>query len=163
MGDTSSGLDYVEFYEREFSSVVRAVGPLVGARAEDVAQEAFVAAFAQWDTVAHLELPVAWVKKVATRLAWRAAQRGSAHADIEQHSRYTRAPAERDLDLIAALADLPDRHGAAAWLHHIEDRPVADVAELLGCSVGAAKVLLCEPANILRGGYPRSTAGGSAN
>ena len=142
MGDTSVSLDYVEFYEREFDSVVRAVRPSVGAAAEDVAQEAFMVAFGQWSTVGRLDLPVAWVKKVATRMAWRSAQRDRARAEIERHGRSAPVPAERDLDLIAALADLPDRHEAAVWLHHLQDRPVNEVAELLGCSVGATKVLL---------------------
>ncbi len=149
MGDSRAGLDYVEFYEREFRSVAGAVRPLVGAAAEDVAQEAFIAAFGQWDTVAHLDLPVAWVKKVAMRLAWRSAQRERTRTDIEQHSRSTLPPAGRDLDLLAALADLPDRYEVAAWLHHIEDRPVADVAEVLGCSVGATKVLLLRARQLL--------------
>ncbi|HYN31319.1 MAG TPA: sigma factor-like helix-turn-helix DNA-binding protein [Ilumatobacteraceae bacterium] len=149
MGDTSAGLDYVEFYDREYSNVVHSVRPLVGAAAEDVTQEAFVAAFGQWDTVAELGLPVAWVKKVAMRLAWRAAQRERVRADIEQHSGSRLPPAECDLDLIAALADLPDRHEAAVWLHHMEDRPVADVADLLGCSVGATKVLLMRARQLL--------------
>jgi RNA polymerase sigma-70 factor (ECF subfamily) len=142
VGDTRAGLDYVEFYEREFDRIVRAMRPSVGPAAEDIAQEAFIAAFDQWGTVAHLDLPVAWVKKVAHRVAWRSAQRERARAEIERHGRSVHVTPPRDLDLVAALADLPDRHEAAVWLHHMEDRPVADVAELLGCSVGAAKVLL---------------------
>jgi RNA polymerase sigma-70 factor (ECF subfamily) len=142
VGDTHAVLDYVEFYEREFDQVVRSVRHVVGSAAEDIAQEAFIAAFDQWDDVRHLDLPVAWVNKVAHRIAWRSAQRERARAEIERHGSSAQVPPARDLDLIAALADLRDRHQAAVWLHHVQDRPVAEVAELLGCSVGATKVLL---------------------
>jgi RNA polymerase sigma-70 factor (ECF subfamily) len=142
VGDTRAGLDYVEFYHREFDHVARSVRHVVGPAAEDVAQEAFIAAFDQWNTVALLDLPVAWVKKVATRVAWRSAQRERARVEIERHGPSAHVPSARDIDLIAALADLPDRHEAAVWLHHMEDLPVAEVAALLGCSVGATKVLL---------------------
>jgi RNA polymerase sigma-70 factor (ECF subfamily) len=142
VGDTYAVRDYVEFYEREFDHVVRSVRHVVGPAAEDIAQEAFIAAFDQWDDVTHLDLPVAWVNKVAHRIAWRSAQRERARAEIERHGSSAPVPPARDLDLVAALADLRDRHQAAVWLHHVQDRPVAEVAELLGCSVGATKVLL---------------------
>ncbi len=142
MGDAPVGLDFAEFYDREFSRVAGAVRSVVGASAEDVAQEAFLVALGTWTTVASLDLPAAWVKKVAIRLAWRAAQRERARTEIERRSSCSRVPGEHDLDLIAALADLPHRHAVAVWLHHIEDHPVADVADELGCSVAATKVLL---------------------
>lgn len=142
MGDATEALDYVEFYEREFLRVAGALRSLVGASAEDVAQEAFLAALGRWETVGDLDLPVAWVRKVATRIAWRTAQRERARAEIERCNPFARSPGDHDLDLIAALADLPHRHETAVWLHHIEDRPVADVADELGCTVAATKVLL---------------------
>jgi RNA polymerase sigma-70 factor (ECF subfamily) len=160
VGDTHAVLDYVEFYEREFEHIVRAMRPSVGPAAEDIAQEAFIAAFGQWGTVAHLDLPVAWVRKVAHRIAWRSAQRERARAEIERHGRCASAPPERDLDLVAALADLPNRHEAAVRLHHMEDRPVADVAALLGCSVGATKVLLLRARQQLARRLVRETVAG---
>ena len=141
VGDTHAVLDYVEFYEREFDHVVRSVRHVVGPAAEDIVQEAFIAAFDQWDDVRHFDLPVAWVNKVAHRIAWRSAQRVRARAEIERHGSSVQVPPARVLDPTAVLADLRDRHQAAVWLHHVQDRPVAEVAEMLGCSVGATKVL----------------------
>ena len=48
----------------------------------------------------------------------------------------------RDLDLSAALGELADRAATAVWMHHIEERPVTEVADRLGCSVAATKLLL---------------------
>ena len=101
VGDTHAVLDYVEFYEREFGRVVRSVRHVVGPAAEDIAQEAFIAAFDQWDDVTHLDLPVAWVNKVAHRIAWRSAQRERARAEIERHGSSAQVPSARDLDLIS--------------------------------------------------------------
>ncbi len=142
MGERTLRLDFGEFYEREFGHTARSLRPLVGASAEDVAQEAFLVALRQWSMVSELDVPIAWVGKVARRLAWRASGRERARAVVEQRALGSASPGDRDLDLIAALVDLPDRHEAAVWLHHIEDRPVAEVADHLGCSIAATKVLL---------------------
>jgi hypothetical protein len=48
----------------------------------------------------------------------------------------------RDAGVLAAIGTLPQRQAMAVWLHHIEGQPVVRVADRLGCSVGAAKVLL---------------------
>ncbi len=47
-----------------------------------------------------------------------------------------------DVDLIEAVRALPSHQRAAVALHYLEDRPVAEVADILGCSVGTAKVHL---------------------
>lgn len=47
-----------------------------------------------------------------------------------------------DLDLVRATATLPAQQRAAVALYYYEDRPIAEVADLLGCSGPAAKVLL---------------------
>jgi len=51
-------------------------------------------------------------------------------------------PPDRAVDLAVALAGLPEREASALRAHHLEDRPVIEVADRLGCSVGAAKLLL---------------------
>ena len=134
--------DFEEFYRLEFGRVARAIAEQAGSRAEDFAQEAFLAAYAKWDDVGVLDLPVAWVRKVALRMAWRHREREAARVRIEELGSRGGESLDGDLDLIAALADLPDRHAAAIRLHHLHDLPVADVAEQLDCSVSAAKVLL---------------------
>ncbi len=136
--------DFGEFYRREFGRVAGSVRSLVGAGAEDVAQEAFIAALQRWDEVAGFDVPFAWVRRVAIRIAGRRAWRDRMRSTLEARvgTPDQLAQPESDLDLVAALADLPSRHAAAVWLHHLEDRPVVEVADRLGCGVAAAKVLL---------------------
>jgi RNA polymerase sigma-70 factor (ECF subfamily) len=136
--------DFETFYQLEFGHVVGSVRALAGVHAEDVAQEAFLVAQQRWDELASFDLPFAWVRRVAIRIASRRAERDRMRSTLEARMASTdrTPPTGIDLDLVAALGELPDRHAAAVWLHHIEDRPVTEVAERLDCSVGAAKVLL---------------------
>jgi RNA polymerase sigma-70 factor, ECF subfamily len=140
---------FTDFYRREFGRVVASVRGQLGADAEDAAQEAFLIAGRRWDEVAELDVPAAWVRLVALRIARRRVHRERQRLTLER----TLSPAEQaappDLDLVAALLKLPDRHAAAVWLHHLEDRPVAEVAERLGCSVTAAKALLLRARRLL--------------
>ena len=137
---------YADFYGREYGRVVASLRGRLGADAEDVAQEAFLVAARRWDEVSTLELPAAWVRHVALRMAGRRAERErnriALEAALDGAERGSRPETGPDLDLAAVLLGLPDRHAAAVRLHHLEDRPVAEVAEQLGCSVAAAKVLL---------------------
>ena len=57
--------DFSEFYRLEFGRVVGSVRPVAGAAAEDVAQEAFIVAHAVWAEVGVLDIPFAWVRRVA--------------------------------------------------------------------------------------------------
>jgi RNA polymerase sigma-70 factor (ECF subfamily) len=133
---------YAAFYAGTFGRVVRQLRPMVGADAEDLAQEALLVASRRWDVVQTLDRPEAWVRRVALRMGTRRAGRERARASLEAAAQPPRDAPIPDLDLVAALLEVPDRHAAAIRLHHLEDRPVAEVAELLGCTEGAAKVLL---------------------
>lgn len=136
--------EFGEFYSLEFGRVAACVRTLAGAAAEDVAQEAFIVAQQRWDELAVFDNPAAWVRRVAIRMAGRRAERDRMRPALEARIGVSdRSPITRvDLDLVVALAELPDRHAAAIWLHHFDDRPVIEVAERLGCSVAAVKVLL---------------------
>ena len=136
--------EFSAFYREHFHMVVRAVHSIAGHSAEDVAQEAFIAAGRHWDRVADLELPLAWVRLVALRMAMRRAQRDTARPLLEATAGAgsTLSLSARDLDLADAIAQLPSRKAAAVWLHHVEDWSVDEVAEWLGCGRSAVKVQL---------------------
>jgi RNA polymerase sigma-70 factor, ECF subfamily len=59
------------FYRESYAGLVRQRWAVTGSRqdAEDVVQEAFVRAAARWGQVGTYELPEAWVRRVAIRLA----------------------------------------------------------------------------------------------
>lgn len=137
------------FHAAMFGRLSRELWSVVGADAEDIAQEALVVACQRWADVARLDVPEAWVRRVALRMASRRARRESARGTVERSADRPRPSPGPDLDLVAALLDLPDRHAVAVRLHHLEDRPIAEVADLVGCSEGAAKVLLVRARRLL--------------
>lgn len=51
-------------------------------------------------------------------------------------------PDDREIDLRQGVAALPPRQRAAVVLHYFVDLPVAEVAELMGCSPGTVKSTL---------------------
>ena len=59
------------FYAREYRLLVAFAHALTGSRAhaEDVAQEAMLAAYRRWDEVSRLDAPHAWVRRVCANLA----------------------------------------------------------------------------------------------
>lgn len=136
------GEQYDPFYAAAFGRIARELQRTVGPDAEDIAQEAFLVARRRWDVVQTLDRPEAWVRRVALRMGTRRARRDRARVRLQAAADSPRDLPAPDLDLAAALLELPDRHAAAIRLHHLEDRPVAEVAEMLGCTEGAAKILL---------------------
>jgi RNA polymerase sigma-70 factor (ECF subfamily) len=138
--------DFSVFYRSNYGKLVASIRSLAGPAAEDVAQEAFLAAQLRWDDVQDFDVPYAWVRKVARRTVWRHVERDRLRSVLEARmaapDHWPSRDPDPDLDLVSALACLPDRDAAAIWLHHVADRPVIEVAEQLGCSVGATKVLL---------------------
>jgi RNA polymerase sigma-70 factor (ECF subfamily) len=46
----------------------------------------------------------------------------------------------RDAALMAAVRSLPSQQRAAVVLFYLEDRPLAEIAEILGCAAATARV-----------------------
>jgi RNA polymerase sigma-70 factor (ECF subfamily) len=138
--------DYTAFYLAQFRAVARTVYLVLYDRehAEDITQDAFVQLYLHWPKVARYDAPHAWVRRVAIRLAVRAAHRDRRRLQLTRLSADAPAPAPApmDIDLLRATAALPAKQRAAVALHYYEDRPVAEVADLLGCSTTATKVML---------------------
>lgn len=63
--------DFEEFYAASYGKVTALVAAVLGDRdgADDVTQEAFARALARWPRLSGYELPEAWVRRVALRLA----------------------------------------------------------------------------------------------
>lgn len=49
-----------------------------------------------------------------------------------------------------AMAELPANHRAVIVLREIEERPFEEIAKILGCSVGSARVRCCKARKLLR-------------
>ena len=138
-----------DLFDDHYDHVVRAAFLIVQdwGRAEEIAQDAFVQLLRYWGRVSRHELPAAWVRRVAVRLAVRSVRRERRLASAMQQSTPVAgaadpAQAAETADIMAALAKLPGRQRAAAVLFYFEDRPVEEIGELLGCSPSTAGVHL---------------------
>jgi RNA polymerase sigma-70 factor (ECF subfamily) len=137
---------YTAFFRDQYPRVVRTVYLILRdrARAEDVAQDAFLRLYREWDRIAGYERPDAWVRRVAIRLAMRGRRRDLLWAAIRE--RLARPPMpppdETRLDVAQALRHLTPTQRAAIALFYFEDRSVAQVATMLGCTESTARVHL---------------------
>ena len=137
------------FYRREFRRLVSFVLAMSGSRsaAEDLAQEALMVAHKQWETVSVMERPDAWVRRVASNMAVSRYRRQKAELKAVVRLAGRREdviqPMEpEDEQFWAMVRSLPQNQATAVTLHYLEDRSVADIAEVLDCSPSTAKVHL---------------------
>ena len=140
--------DFEAFYRTEYRPVVGLAYALSGSRiaAEDIAQDAFLAAHKDWDRVGFYDRPEAWVRRVVANLSvsfFRTKVReAAALARLKPRDDYLpRLPAE-DAHFWKEVRALPRRQAQVIALHYLEDRPVADIAWILGCSPSTVKVHL---------------------
>lgn len=140
------GGDFDAFYRDSYARLVRQLWAVTGSRqdAEDVVQEAFVRAAARWGRVGAYELPEAWVRQVAIRLArneLRRVRRGLA-ALLRLRPVQQDGPSEDRPALIVALRDLPLRYRQVLVLHYLADLPVQQIAAELDLPQGTVTTQL---------------------
>jgi len=134
------------FYRRELPRLVAlARGLCGGTAADDIAQDALLAAYRRWDEVAGFDRPEAWVRRVCANLATSLVRRRAieARALVRLASRRTLPELEVEHESFwSEVRKLPRRQAQAAALRYVYDLPVAQIAHTLSCSEGAAKVHL---------------------
>jgi RNA polymerase sigma factor (sigma-70 family) len=138
-------------------TVLRVCREVVGfADADDAWSETFLSALK-----AYPDLPVdanveAWLVTIAHRKAIDAVRsRGRRAIPTDQVHDQARPPEpDRDDDLAAALAGLPDKQRHAVAYHHLAGLPYAEVAAILGGSTDAARRAAADGIAALRRTYP---------
>jgi RNA polymerase sigma-70 factor, ECF subfamily len=134
------------FYRRELPRLVALARALCGnAIADDVAQEAMLAAYRKWDAISSYDKPEAWVRRVCVNLATSHLRRRAVEARA-----MARLSNRRELPALAVdnevfwteVRRLPRRQAQAAALRYVYDLSVADIAATLGVTEGSAKVHL---------------------
>lgn len=140
--------EYCELFIAAYPQVVRTVWFVVHDRdmAEEIAQDAFTELYRGWSRLHSYDRPELWVRRVAIRRAQREASRRTRRAALEQAAvgiplveDGIRLP---DPDLIAAIRALPPKQRAVVVLFYLEDRPMTEVADLVGCSPSTGFVQL---------------------
>lgn len=123
---------------------------------EDLAQEAFIAAHRNWDRIGAYDKPEAWVRRVVSNLSVSRFRRKVTEAKaLTRLAGFGRnahvlpeLPAEAEA-FWGAVRRLPKRQSQAIALHYLEDRSIADIAEILECSPNTVKVHLHKGRNQL--------------
>jgi len=142
MTDEDAG--YSRFFRDQFPRVVRTIYLIVHdqARAEDIAQDAFLRLLRDWSRISSYERPDAWVRRIAIRMAVRGIKRDQLFSTLRLHLLPRPAPEPRNLDVADAVRLLPRAQRAAVALFYYEDRPVAEIASIMGCTESTARVHL---------------------
>lgn len=138
------------FYEEEVTNILGYLIAVTGDRwvAEELAQETFVRAYRNWNEIRGYDNPGGWTHRVAYNLAMSRFRRLGAEARAMVRLRSMRQletdvePASHDERFWAEVRKLPDRQAQAVTLHYLEDRPVAEIAELMEVTESTAKVHL---------------------
>ena len=137
---------FEDFYVREFPAVVGLAYALSGSRsgAEDLAQEAFLAAHRNWDRISGYDQPGAWVRRVVANVSVSAFRRRAAEARAFARAAFTETAVPPELgaadpEFWAAVRALPRRQRQVIALFYWEDKPIADVAEILDMTPGTVK------------------------
>jgi RNA polymerase sigma-70 factor (ECF subfamily) len=136
--------EYSWFYQAEYANVARSVFLILHdrQRAEDIAQESFVQLFAHWGKVSRYERPEAWVRRVAIRMAVRHLKRERMRSAFEHEIGEPVQQGAVDVDLLRAIGELPAIQRVAVVLFYFEDRPIAEIVQIVGTSEGAVKMAL---------------------
>jgi RNA polymerase sigma-70 factor (ECF subfamily) len=137
--------DFVTFYDREIRSVLGLAYVLSGSRtgAEDLAQDAFVAAYRHWDRVGSYENPGAWVRRVAANRSISAGRRRVAEAKallrlgVERTALPELSPDNEEL--WTAVRRLPQRQAQVIALRYWDRRSAREIAEILELSEATVK------------------------
>lgn len=140
-------VDFDEWYRREYPRAVRFAYALThdAEDAEDLAQDAFIAASARWDELSTYERPDLWVRRAISNRSKSRLRRlystARTMARLRAQATFVVDPTTRveDHEALAALAQLPERQRTAVALTYLEDRPLAEIAEVLQCTVETAR------------------------
>ena len=136
------------FYTREYPGLVALAHVLTGSRAaaEDVAQEAMLAAYRRWDEVGELEFPAAWVRQACAHLATSFTRRRLVEARALLRLRGRRSEvAEMDEGAVLFWSEvrrLPRRQAQCLALFYVYGCSVAETAQVLDCSESSVKTHL---------------------
>ena len=129
---------FEDLFAGEFPRVARTIHHIVGdrARAEEVTQDAFLELLRNWRKVASYDRPDLWVRRVAIRKAQRERHRSWRRVELERTTLEDDAievptPAP---EVLAAVRRLAPRQRAVVVLFYFEDRPMTEIADILGCS-----------------------------
>jgi RNA polymerase sigma-70 factor (ECF subfamily) len=135
---------FAHYYDEQWRRLVAALAWSLppGIDAEDVAQDAFAAAFARWKSVKNHARPDAWLFLTAFRLAGRAKRRLAARLDRELRPEPVDDDVGLRLELREALRDIPEEQRKVVMLRLYYGLSTRETAYVLQCPEGTVKSYL---------------------
>jgi RNA polymerase sigma-70 factor (ECF subfamily) len=157
---------FESFYRRDYRSLAGLAYTMTGSRwlAEELAQEAMTEAHRRWDKIRTYDDPGAWVRRVMINkkisLGRRRVSEEKAMARLRSQRREDAVEIPEPADEIwAAVRRLPRRQAEAIALFYWEDRPIAEIAEILGLGIETARTHLKRGRAALAKALPNDLAG----
>jgi RNA polymerase sigma factor (sigma-70 family) len=157
-----------------FEAVVANLGPTVlrvclavlgPIEADDAWSETFLSAMRAYPELPDDANVEAWLVTIAHRKAidvTRAAARRAIPVDQLPDTATSASADSRDLDLVAAMGQLPPRQKQAVAYHYLAGLPYTDVAAILGGTTDAARRASADGIATLRRTYPRFAGASTA-
>lgn len=141
--------DFEAFYRREYGRVLALAVALCGDRAaaEDLVQDAFLAAHQKWAVVGGYDAPGAFVRRVVlNRSRSRRRRRGREAAALARvaarNASSVEDPPVTDDAFWAAVRALPRMQARCVLLRYVDDLDAASIAAVLGCAEPTVRVHL---------------------
>jgi RNA polymerase sigma-70 factor (ECF subfamily) len=139
--------EFEVFYATAYARLVRQLLAYTGSRqdAEDVVQEAFARASVRWGIVGRLDLPEAWVRRVAMNLAISELRRVKRSLAALRRLGMPGAAGEPSVErsaLLEALRKLPLKYREVLVLHYLADLSVQEIARERGLPPGTVTTRL---------------------
>src|SRR4051794_22924929 len=155
-----SEAEYVDYVTARLPALHRAAFLLCGGdadRADDIAQSTITRLYQRWRLASRADNLDAYVHRMLVhtfvdekRRAWSKVRLLPWSADAVAEAVEPHAAVDDRGALVAALRTLPPRQRAVLVLRFLLDRPVEEVAEILGCSEGTVKSQTSRGLSILR-------------
>jgi RNA polymerase sigma factor (sigma-70 family) len=130
---------FEDLYRKEFPAVLALAYALSGSRwiAEDLAQDAFLAAHREWARIERYDEPGAWVRRVVANMSVSVFRRRTIEARALARFALRQAPVVAELPVQderywRAVRALPRRQAQVIALYYLEDRPASEIADILG-------------------------------
>jgi RNA polymerase sigma factor (sigma-70 family) len=145
------GLEPFEaFYAREYRAMTALAYATSHSRlaAEDIAQEAFEAAFRDWERIGRLDNPATWVRRVVINRSVSAIRRrvSAARAMARVGGRVDRISLlpllEETEHIWAAVKRLPKRQRQAIALRYVDELSLCEIGEVMDCSTATVNTHL---------------------
>ena len=137
--------EFERFAAVQADELIRTAYLMVGDRgdAEDIVQECLLRVARKWPRVRKMQHPGAYARRVMVNLVLdgrhKRARRTLELATIAPETAQPAVSLDDRADLIRALRDLSPRQRAVLVLRYFCDLPEAEVATIIGCSVGTVK------------------------